>query len=282
MTTSVFLAVLAAAMLHAIWNALAKGAGWPDALSASAAIAIGGAFVSGCVLPFVGLPDPAAWPYVLLSAIIHAGYFMLIGLAYERADYSVVYPLNRGTAPLGTAVIGAALIGEDLSFLGWFGVALLSCGILGLGVEAFQRRTLDCQSILLAIVTTCVIVAYTIIDGLGARSSGNASAYVLAMTLLTGVLLLPVALALRGAGFVSGVRQRAPIVLLGGALVVLSYGTALWAMTSAPIALVAALRETSVLFATMIAAFVLKEQLGPARWIAASAIVAGIVMLRLS
>ena len=280
MTTSIFLAVLAAAVLHASWNALAKSAGWPDALSASAAIAIGGAFVSGCALPFVGLPDPAIWSYVLLSAIVHVGYFMLIGLAYERTDFSVVYPLNRGTAPLGTTLIGAALIGENLSIVGWSGVGLLSCGILGLGIESFRRRALDTESILLAFVTSGVIVAYTVIDGLAARLSGDAGAYVLAMMLATGILQIPVVLALRGPGFVTGLRQRAPFVVLGGAMVTASYGIVVWAMTEAPIALVAALRETSVLFATIIAAFVLKERLGPARWIAAAAIVAGAMLLR--
>lgn len=279
--TEVFLAVLGAALLHAIWNAMAKGAGG-DPLLASAAIGLGAAAVALPALAVVGLPAAGSTPYVVASAIIHVAYFLMIGLAFRAADYAVIYPLYRGTAPLGTALIGTSVAGEMLELKTWGGIAVLCLGLLALGLDAMRRQGLTLQALGLGGAIALVIVAYTLVDGLGARASGNAPGYVCAMLVLTGVLLLPVLYDRLGPTMLSQAAGRTGYALLGGGLVLVSYGTALWAMTMAPIGVVAALRETSVLFATLIAAVLLRERVGPVRWLAAGLIVAGLVLIRLA
>jgi drug/metabolite transporter (DMT)-like permease len=227
-----------------------------------------------------GLPDPASLPFLAASAVIHVGYYALIGLAYRIADYSAVYPLIRGGAPLFTTILATLLLGEHLPPAALAGVTLLCAGILGLGADGVRQGSLDRRSLAVAAATATLIVAYTMLDGIGARASGNAPAYILALTLATLGLLGP-AFALVGgrALFVSAARDWKQGIV-GGGMANLSYGIALWAMTKAPIALVGAVRETSVLFATLIAAFVLKERFGAARWVAAGAIAAGVMLAR--
>lgn len=275
MPVDVLIAVLAAALLHASWNALAKG-GAGDALTRAALIAIGAAVSALPALLLVGLPAPASWPFVLASAVIHIGYFTLVGLAYRYADLSAIYPLVRGSAPLFTALIAAGLLGELLTPVAWAGVALLSCGILGLGIDGLRRGGLDRRGIAVAGLTAAIIVAYTLVDGIGARLSGNAAGYMSALMGLTGLLILPVALGFSRDAMRAALPALWRRALVGGAMVNVSYGTALWAMTLAPIGLVGALRETSVLFATVIASVVLRERFGALRWIAASVIVTGL------
>jgi drug/metabolite transporter (DMT)-like permease len=274
------LAVLAAAFLHAAWNAIAKGRGGQHPLAGSFRIAIGAAASALPLLAFTGLPAPASAGYVAFSGLIHVGYFVLIALAYRFADYSAVYPLIRGGAPLFTTLLAAVLLGETLAPLALAGVALLCAGIVALGAEAVGRGSLDRRSLVVAAVTAAVVVTYTLVDGLGARASGNAAAYVLASAVLTGALVFPLFLAVAGRGLLDATWPASMLGLAGGAMANLSYGIALWAMTKAPIGLVGAVRETSVLFATLIAAAVLRERFGRARWLATVIIVAGLAMTR--
>jgi drug/metabolite transporter (DMT)-like permease len=234
-------------------------------------------------LPLVfvtGLPDPASALFLAASALVHVVYFALIGLAYRIADYSAVYPLIRGGAPLFTTILAAVFLGESLAPAALAGVTLLCAGILALGTDGVRRGSLDRRSLAVAAATAALIVAYTMLDGIGARASGNAPAYILALTLATLLPLVP-AFALVGGRplFVAAARDWKQGIV-GGGMANLSYGIALWAMTKAPIGLVGAVRETSVLFATLIAAVVLKERFGPARWIAAGAIVTGLMLAR--
>jgi drug/metabolite transporter (DMT)-like permease len=215
------------------------------------------------------------------SAVIHAAYFGLIALSYRLAAYSAVYPLIRGGAPLVTSVLAALWLGEVLSGPAVAGVVLLSGGILGLSSDALRRGHLDRRSLGAAALTAGVVVSYTLVDGLGARLSGDAAAYLVAMMSLTGCFVVPLFLAIGSRALLAALRTSWPQGLLGGAMANLSYGTALWAMTMAPIGLVGAVRETSVLFATLIAAVFLKERFGLARWTAAATIVAGLMLVRL-
>ncbi len=281
MPIDVIAAVLIAALLHAGWNAAAKSAGAVDPMVSTSAIAVGGGVVALPLLALSGLPAPASYPYVIASGVIHVLYFVLVGLAYRAADYSAVYPITRGSAPLVTSVLAAAVLGETMSPLAWAGVVLLSTGILGLGSDALRRGGLSARALSIAALNVAVIVAYTLLDGAGTRASQNPAGYVLAMMAITGALLLPVVVTWLGRGVVSAMMARWRIGLLGGSMVSLSYGTALWAMTKAPIGMVAAMRETSVLFAAIIAAFVLRERFGPARWISAVVILAGLAAMRL-
>lgn len=281
MPVEVIVTVLCAALLHAGWNAMAKGKGGRDPLIATTALAIGSGLVALPVLAAAGLPSPASYGYVLASGLIHVFYFVLVGLSYRFADYSAVYPLMRGTAPLLTTLLGAAFLSEPLSAKLLAGVSLLSAGVLGLGFNALMSGGLDRRGITVATLNIAVIVAYTLLDGLGARVSGNPAGYVTAMLAATAVMMLPVALWLQPSTVVADARAHWQMILLGGTMAMASYGIALWAMTRAPIGAVAALRETSVLFGTVIAALVLKERFGPVRWIAAALVTAGLAMIRL-
>jgi drug/metabolite transporter (DMT)-like permease len=282
MPLDVIAAVLLAALVHAGWNALAKSWGAADPLMATSAIAVLGAVLALPLLLVAGLPAAASIPYVVASGAIHVVYFVLVGLAYRGADYSAVYPLTRGSAPLVTALLSSVVIGEVLPPLAWLGIAVLGAGIIGLGSDAQIKGGLDARSAALAGLNIVVIVTYTLVDGAGVRVSGNPAGYVLAMMALTGLMLLPVLLAGMGRGVLAGMAAHWRVGLVGGAMVTLSYGTALWAMTKAPIAMVAALRETSVLFAAMIGALLLRERLGPIKASAAALILIGLVLLRLS
>jgi drug/metabolite transporter (DMT)-like permease len=281
MPVEVVAAVLLAALVHAGWNAVAKSAGARDPLLSTCAIALGGAVVSLPLLLLTGLPAPASHPHVLASGVVHVAYFILVGLAYRTADYSAIYPLTRGSAPLMTALLAATLLGETLPPLGWLGIALLSAGILGLGANAMLKGSIDARALIIAALNIGVIVAYTLLDGAGTRLSGNPAAYVLTMMALTGLFLLPIMLAWLGRDAIRSMLPHWCIALIGGAMVSLSYGIALWAMTKAPIGLVAALRETSVLFACVIATVVLGERFGLVRWLSAGLIVAGMVAMRI-
>jgi drug/metabolite transporter (DMT)-like permease len=282
MPHDVIATVLFAGLVHAGWNAVAKAWGGADPLVTTSAIAVLGALLALPLLLLSGLPAAASYPYVVASGAIHVVYFVLVGLAYRGADYSAVYPLTRGSAPLATALLSSVVIGEMLPPLAWLGIAVLGAGIIGLGSDALIKGGLDPRSAGLAGLNIVVIVGYTFLDGVGVRVSGNPAGYVLAMLALTGVMLLPVLLAGIGRDVLAGMAAHWRVGLAGGAMVTLSYGTALWAMTKAPIAMVAALRETSVLFAALIGAFLLGERLGPIKANAAALILIGLVLLRLS
>ncbi|WP_201830774.1 DMT family transporter [Microvirga zambiensis] len=279
MSLDVFAIILVAAFLHASWNAAAKS-GKGDPMVQANLIAVGSALSAVPALLVTGLPDAASSIYVLASALIHVAYFILIGLAYRYADYSAIYPLVRGSAPLFTTILAMLLLGETLNSSTWLGIGVLCGGILGLGVDAIRRGGLNGRSLLIAAVTAAIVVSYTLVDGLGARLSGNSAGYLLTMMAITGALM--------GLGMVFHQRSAllgAPASLWGksiaaGAIANISYGTALWAMTKAPIGLVGAVRETSVLFAALIAMVVLKERFGVARWAASLMIVAGLGLVK--
>jgi drug/metabolite transporter (DMT)-like permease len=280
MEATVFIAVLAAAACHAGWNAVVKGGG--DPLKTTAIVSIAAGVVGVPLWPWLGLPSPAAWPWVAASVVVHLFYFVSLIEAYRHGDLSQVYPVARGGAPLMTAVASTFVVGEQLSPLAWGGLVLLVAGVFLLSVRGGDALAkFNWRGIGYALATAVTICAYTIVDGIGARISGNPASYTLAVFAGCGAVMVGYVLMRRGrAGFVaSGAQWR--IALFGGALQVISYGIAIWAMTVAPIAIVAALRETSVLFGALIAVVVLKEPMHPTRIAAALLIVAGLIALRL-
>ena len=278
MQSFVFAAVLFAAACHAGWNALIKVG--LDPLSSTILIAVGAAVVSLVGLPAVGLPASAAWPWLIASAFIHLFYFAALAEGYRTGDLGQVYPIARGSAPLMTATASAFLLGEHLSVFAWTGIVALAAGVLLLsargGVVHLERRAVG-----YALLTGLTICAYSLTDGIGARRSQNPQAYVAWLFVATAVVLLPYGLWRNRTGMTIALRCFWPRGLIGGALQAFSYGIALWAMTLAPIAIVAALRETSVLFGALIAVLVLKEPLRAARMVAAALIVGGLVLIRL-
>lgn len=276
MTPSVFLLVLFAAALHATWNAIVKGAG--DKFASAVAICLGAALIGAAALPFVAQPARASWPYLGISALLQTVYFTLVAAAYRGADMSLAYPVMRGGAPMIVAIASGLAFGEVLPPLGWLGILLISAGILSMAVvRSGQRAGLG-----LAMLNMLVIATYTINDGIGARASGAPAGYTLWLCLLTAPPVMAVAFALRGPAVLGQLRRVWRDGLLGGAGTLTSYGVALWAMTLAPVALVAALRETSILFATAISFLVLGEHIGPRRVLAVLLIAAGAAALRLS
>lgn len=186
----------------------------------------------------------------------------------------------RGSAPLLTTLLAMFLLGETLKPIMWIGISILCGGVLGLGLDAIRRGGLNGRSLTIAALTTGIVVSYTLVDGLGARLSGNAAAYMLAMMALTGVLMVPVMLFFQRAALFSASASLWGKSIAGGAMANISYGAALWAMTKAPIGLVGAIRETSVLFAALIATVALKERFGLARWAAAVMIVTGLALAK--
>lgn len=282
MENLVFLAVLFAAACHVGWNALVKVG--LDPLATTTLISIGSAAVALAALPFVGTPDPASWPCIAASAVIHLFYFAALIESYRTGDLGQVYPIARGAAPLMTAAVATVFVGEHLSPLGWTGIAVLVSGVFllsargGRDLAQFDRRAVG-----FALLTAVAICAYSVVDGSGARLSGNPAAYTLWMFVSNALVLVPYAL-IRGGGSSSLTKALQLFwgrALIGGGLQVLSYGIVLWAMTLAPIAIVAALRETSVLFGAAIAVIVLKEPLRAVRVAAAVLIVGGLLLIRL-
>lgn len=280
MTTVVFAAVLFAAVCHASWNALIKVA--LDPLSTTTLILCGATVFALVAIPFVPLPAPAAWPYLVASSVIHLLYFGSLAEAYRTGDLGQVYPVARGAAPLMTAIAGTLIVGEHLNVLAWGGIVALALGVLMLSLKGGRDiAKLDTRAVGFALFTAVTICAYTIVDGVGARLSGHAISYVLWGFVGICIFLVPYALYRNGRTLFSDAMQFWPRGLAGGALQVVSYGVALWAMTLAPIAIIASLRETSVLFATLIAVVLLGEPFRAIRVAAAVLIVAGLVAIRL-
>jgi drug/metabolite transporter (DMT)-like permease len=276
----VFAAVLFASACHAGCNALIKVG--LDPLSTITLIAIGAAAVSLIGLPLAGMPAPPAWPWLAASATIHLLYFAALIESYRIGDLGQVYPIARGSAPLMTAIASVTFVGEHLSLLGWSGIVTFAAGMLLLSVRGGRGiAQLDRRAVGYALLTALTICAYSITDGIGVRLSRNPPAYVLWLFLGNVTALVPYALWRDRKSVMAALRRFWLRGLAGGALQVLSYGIALWAMTLAPIALVASLRETSVLFGIIIAVLVLKEPLRIARVAAAALIVSGLVLIRL-
>jgi drug/metabolite transporter (DMT)-like permease len=279
MSLTVMLAVLAAAALHASWNAIAKAASGKAGDVIAVGIAAG--ILAALALPFLPLPASASWPQLVASAIIHLAYFKLVEMAYRGGDLSVAYPLMRGTPPLVTALGAWALLAEPLSAGGWTAVGIIVAGAAALAADGLRARHVGARTLAIVGANIVVIALYTLVDGSGVRASGNAPSYIawlFALTALTLVLARPW-LGNRGMPQSSGAWG---LLGAGAACTLGSYGIVLWAMTVAPIGLVAALRETSIVFGTLIAAAFLRERVSPQRWAAVALIAAGAALTKLA
>lgn len=279
MSLDVMAIVLFAAALHASWNALVRASS--DKFQDTVLIVLGAGVWTALLLPLLPVPALPSWPYLAASVLIHVAYFALVAISYRGGELSFVYPLMRGSAPALSAVAAALLLDESPSPGGWTGVLLISCGILVLAGDAWRSGTMRAAPTLFALVNAGVIVMYTLVDGQGARLSGHALSYTGWMFLLTAPLLLAIAAAGRGPSVLLRIRLGWRRGLLGGACTLASYGLALWAMTRAPIALVAALRETSVVFALIIAAWFLKEPMTRPRVASIFIVCTGAVAMKL-
>lgn len=278
MGLGVFLAVLAAAFLHALWNALIKLG--TSRQSQMLLLTLGHALCGAAVAVTRPFPVAEAWPWLIGSGLIHMMYQLFLSYAYEHGDLSRVYPIARGAAPMIVTVVGAVALADEMRGMDYLGIAVLGLGIAlmarGIFANGESRRMLP-----FAFGSACATAGYSIADGMGARVLGDAVAYVAWLMMLSALFYTPVALMLKGT-----VLLRVPprAWLVGAVAAAASFGAyaiAVWAMTEAPIALVAALRETSILFAVLIGWLVFGERMDRGKALAAGVIVAGVLLTRL-
>jgi len=288
LTWPVVLAVLCGAVLHAGWNALVKSAG--DKTVDTALVHFLGAGVALPVLMWVGLPQPEAVPYIAASLVIHVGYYIALAGAYEHGELGMTYPIMRGFAPLLVALGSGSLLGETPSPAAWLGIIAITGGVVLVGLANPGQALHHRKALAFAFTNAAIIALYTVVDGLGVRAEvqagGSALSYVMILCVLDG-LPYPLLVWLRRTPaqrqqIVAYARQRWLKAALGGAASIGSYAIALWAMTQAPVASVAALRETSVLFAAILGTWLLKEQFGLQRALGTLVVVLGVVSLRLA
>jgi drug/metabolite transporter (DMT)-like permease len=277
---TVFAAVLAAAALHAGWNAVVKIG--LDRFLALALIVLASGAVALAALPFVAFPHAGAWPFLLASVALHVGYNLSLVQAYGTGGLAQTYPIARGTAPLLVALGAALWLGEPLSVPAMAAVFMVVGGVWLMALpHARDLVRLERRALGFAMLTAVFIAAYTLVDGIGARRAGSAHGYALWLFALDGVVMLILCLLARGRVGLGHMLHVLPSGVAGGAMSLAAYWIVIWAMTRAPLASVAALRETSVLFALVIATAVLREPPAPMRLLAALLIVAGAVAVRL-
>jgi drug/metabolite transporter (DMT)-like permease len=276
----VVLLILFAAVLHASWNVLIKS---ESNNSTNTALIVAGSAIIGVVfLPFLPLPLRSCWPYLGASVVIHIIYFSVLLLAYKKGDMSLVYPLMRGLPPVLTAIAASILLSEALSLRGWLGVALVSSGALMLAADFRFSKGFQLAPVALALLDAIVIVLYTLVDAQGARLSGNAFSYTGWMLFLLALFFFFAIPAIEGHQVFYRMAKDWKKSLIGGAFTFASYSIALWAMTLAPVALVAALRETSILFGTVFSIFILRERITWIRGLSIALIVAGAIAIKMS
>ena len=272
--------MLAAALMHAGWNAMVRVG--LDRFSSILLLSMTQSGLALILLPFVPQPAVAAWPWVAAASLLHTGYKLFLIRAYEHGDLTQVYPLARGSAPPIVALGGIVLFGEHLKATGWLAVALIAGGV---GLMAFRGGAnvgrLPTKALVYALVTAGFVAAYTLADGQGARIALSATAFAMWMFVGDGLTMLAYTLITRGPKGLLAVLPEWRTGLPAGTLSLGSYWIALWAFTKAPVALVAALRETSVLFAMLIGVVLLKEKAGPWRVAAGLCIGAGVIAMRL-
>lgn len=280
LTTGVTLAVLAAALLHAVWNALIRGAG-DKGLYTLLLHACSG-FLAIFTVAFVGFPEAASWPYVAASAMLHTLYIAWLMRAYDGGQLAVSYTLMRGLPPLLVALVSAPLLGEALGLHGWLGIAAICGGVLGIGFAGglTPGRAFAHPASRAALLNALAIAAYTVVDGLGARLSGNPLAYACSLFLCEPLLILLWQYRRRGPAMRAYFRAHWRLGLIGALCSTCAYATILWAMTLAPVAMVAALRESSVVFAVLIGSLCFREGRLRAGLIAGAGVVLGIFLLR--
>ncbi|TSB21490.1 DMT family transporter [Streptomyces benahoarensis] len=279
MTPLVVVAVLIAAVTHASWNAIAHGI--RDQLLAFTLVGGGGAVCGLVLAPFTPLPAAAAWPYLLGSAVLHIVYQVLLMQSFRLGEFGQMYPIARGTAPLVVTVLAAVFVGEVPGPWALAGVALASAGLLGVALWGLRGSGARPQwpALLAALATGLSIASYTTVDGLGVRASGTSLGYIAWLMLLEGIAIPVYALAVRRRQLLVQLKPFALRGALGGVLSVFAYGLVLWAQTQAPLAPIAALRESSIIVGAAIGALFFKERFGAPRIAAAGLMVVGIGLM---
>ena len=271
--------VLLAALMHASWNAIVKTGG--DGLLMFVLFKAPTMAIGAVVLAVVGLPNAASIPYAIGSAASFSACCFLLIWAYRVGDFNFVYPVARGSAPLGVALLSGLLLGERLSGPGLGGILVISAGI---AVLAYHPGTIarHIPDLLRALGVGLCIAVYTLFDGVGARISGNVLGYTAMMSIFSGVPLMAAAFFMRGGETIDFLRREWKTGVIGGVMMFTAYAIVIYALTLSQMAQVAALRETSVIFAAVIGTLILKEPLGVKRIFAATIVAGGIILVALS
>ncbi|WP_447928751.1 EamA family transporter [Vreelandella sp. EE27] len=278
MSLEITIIVLLAAFFNASWNAIVKVSG--DRIAVMAVITLLGSLISLLALPFVALPDSASWPLLATAILLHTAYHFSLPLAYQYGDFGQVYPIARGSAPLLVTLGAAIFAAEVLSFIPLLGVVCLAVGVIALAFEKATGITQNPRAIFLALGTGAFIASYTLVGGLGARQAGSIMGFAVCLTIGNGVLTFLIASLWKLNAIKRVVRENLLPATVGGGLQVGAYWIVIWAMAYAPLGMVSALRETSVLFAALISTFILKEGFGVWRFVSSSLITLGVVLTR--
>lgn len=278
LSSGVLFVVLGAGVLHAVWNAITKAV--EDRLVVFAWIGTALAVSGGTALAFTGLPARAALIFLVASAVVHVAYDLALMNAYRLGSFNQMYPIARGTSPL-LVTAGAALFAqESLGALELAGVLLLAGGLVSLALSAGRINRSELPAVGAALLTGVAIATYSLLDGLGVRRSGDAFAYVAMLFVLEGPVLVAAAAVRRPVA--AWTRDRIAVRgLLAGLLSFAAYGAVVWAQSRAPLAEVAALRETAVISAAVIGAVFFKEGFGYRRIVSAVVVAVGIALIGL-
>lgn len=277
MTLGIFLLVLCAAALHATWNALVKGAA--DKSVSMTAVVLGQGLSGAIAISFSPFPGAEVWPYILGSVVLHVGYQEFLKTAYRIGDLSQVYPIARGVAPLIVAAVTVIFMQVELQQVELFGILLIGAGIASLSLVRREDGQRNGMAALAALITGCFIAAYSIVDGIGVRLGGSALGFFGWVAFCNGLVYLAYT-ALRRPLILRAIPDAWPIVLIGGGASFAAYAMVVYAFLFAPIAMVTALRETSIIFATIIGVVVLKERLNLAKVVSTMVTICGAALLR--
>ncbi len=275
--------VLLAALMHALWSIVLKLTG--EAKANITVFMAGSSILALAGIPFQSLPSFVSLPILLISVIVQVIYMVLVGVVYQKGDVSQSYPVMRGVAPLFVALFSGPVLGEKLSIKAWCGVILICFGVLTLALEALRRSNRIAPSIIpLSLLAATFIALYTLLDGIGVRLSGAPVSYILWVFFLIGLVkvVFEIFNDKTRQPFLTHCKRYWFIGFVGGFLSLASYGLALWTMTTLPVALVAALRESAIVFAVILSYFVLREHVSLSRFIASIIIVLGVIAVRLA
>jgi drug/metabolite transporter (DMT)-like permease len=280
MSPIITLLVLAAAVMHASWNALIKAGS--DKVVMQCLLMFFAGLPCLPLLLFIPLPAPASWPFLALSLTVHGVYYVTLVNAYRFCALSQVYPIARGAAPLMIALGAWAFADEQMSVLEWAGVIVASAGIMSLAAPGKLPREEELKAIGFALATSITIALYSLADGIGVRRAGESMSYILWLLALDAFPVMVVGLWLRRGRIVESFRPPMKRAIVGGLLSALGYGIVIWAMGKAPLAHVSALRETSVILAAVIGTALLGEPFGRRRILAAVLVAAGNGLLHIA
>lgn len=279
MTGGIFAMVIGAAMLHAIWNALVKSGA--DKTLGIAAVVMGQGVIAVLVLPFVAALDWSCWPWLVASVVLHIGYQFFLGSAYRTGDLTQVYPIARGVAPLIVAAVSVTLLGVVLRAMELVAIGVIAAGIMSLSLVRQRDGLRNRKAAGLAVITGCFIAGYSLVDGTGARIAGTGLGFYAWSSLANTVFYAAIGSALRP-GMMRELRGMGKVVLIGGGASFVAYAMVVNAFMHAPIALVTALRETSIVFALLIGVFFMGERLDLGKVVSTLLTLCGAALLRLS